>query len=65
MVSEKLKSSILGILALVLSVLTFTGVLTPEQVETTNEAAVGLIENIGAALAGLVAIWQVLKGGKK
>lgn len=65
MITDKLKSSILAVLALLLSVLTFTGVLTPEQVEATNEAAVGLIENIGAALAGLVGIWQLLKGGKK
>lgn len=65
MISDKLKSSILAVLALLLSVLTFSGVLTPEQVETTNEAAVGLIENIGAALAALVGIWQALKGGKK
>ncbi len=65
MITDKLKKSIIGIVAALLSVLLFTGVLTPEQAETANEATVGLLENIGAVLTGLFALWGVFTGGKK
>lgn len=65
MISENLKRTIIGIVAALVSVLTFTGVLTPEEAQGANEAATGLLENIGAALTGLVALWGIFTGGKK
>ena len=63
--NENLKRTIIGGMAGVTGVLVAIGFFTPEQSQAANEAATGLLENLGGLILGVFAIWGVITGGEK
>lgn len=63
MISESLRRTILGVVSAILSVLMFTGLLSPEQVDSANEGVVSLLENGGGVVTALIALWGIFTNG--
>lgn len=55
----------LTLVAQVLPVLTISGVLTAEEVETLNQAIIEAVKVIGALIVALVPIWRYIESRTK
>ena len=64
MISENLKSTIIGVIAAALAIAVGAGWLTPEQSEQITTGITGLIENIGGVILGISSLFLIFKNFK-